>query len=139
MKKGKFTSFIKPIILLICLIIFVFVLLNIYSSIYKILNDTNYAYFFNNTLFLVNNDNYSPDYKKNDYLLLNKKKYYFEGDRVVYESNNSYRISRVINYSSGTYTIVDKNNNYSRIDDTMIIGKIKVNLHKSGILVSSPL
>lgn len=139
MKKKKLTLFIKPIIFAISVIILLLAVVSIYSSIYKILNDTSNAYIFNNTLFLVKSNYYYPDYKKNDYLLLNKKKYYFEGDRVVYLNGESYGIARIVNYNGGTYTIVEGNNKYNRVDNTMIVGKIKANLHKSGLLISSPL
>ena len=139
MKKGKRSNVVHTLIIFISLIIFCLAIISIYNSIYKVLYKTDIPYFFNKALFKVEDNNYSPEYHKYDYLLLEKKDTYGEDNIIIYKYHNNYRIAKVLNYNAGGYTIVDKNNNYSRIDNTLILGYVKYNFYKLGFIFSTPL
>lgn len=125
----KKTNIIKNIILFLMIIIIFFTIIALYNLGYKSFFKSDYPYFLNYSTHTVIEENYLPEYKLNNTVILKKESFYSENDIIVFKNNSTYKLAKIKDYDSLKYYAIDKNDNFYYINESNIIGKAIINLH----------
>lgn len=124
---NKVYKIIKPIMLVIIVLLGVIALLSIYNAGYKQLTNSDYAFLFDYSSHEVNEENMAPDYNRGDLAIIKRDYIYTEGDTIIYNYKNSYRIGIITEHIAGKYSVKDNINsvdNDYEITDNLVIGKV---------------
>jgi hypothetical protein len=88
----------------------VFLAYTIYCVVYRASNESDFAYLGDYTTFVNTEDNLSPDYEKNDLIIVRRENYYSMSQVVVYKLNASYRLGKIVKTTTSKYYIADSMN-----------------------------
>lgn len=123
---NKTYKIIKPIMLVIIILLAVIGAVSLYNAAYKQLMGTEYAFLFDYSTHEVIEENMSPDFNRGDLAIIKRDYIYSEGDTIIYNYKDSYRMGTITEHTAGKYVVSDKLNTTDpeyEITDTLIIGK----------------
>jgi hypothetical protein len=125
----------KTIFGVIVLLMAVLAALNIYNSMYNLLNKTDYSKIFGYSNHIVIEDNLLPEYKTNDVVIIKDDFFYSAGDIILFEYHGSYKLAEITDIVAGRYIVTDKTNSISpdyNINDNLVVGKAIFNIRGFG-------
>ena len=123
---NKTYKIIKPIMLVIIVLLAIIGALSLYNAAYKQLMSTEYAFLFDYSTHEVIEENMSPDFDRGDLAIIKRDYIYSEGDTIIYNYKDSYRMGTITEHTAGKYVVSDKLNTTDpeyEITDALVIGK----------------
>ena len=133
----------KVIVDILTLVVFVALIIIIFSKVKTMINGNDYFDIFGYSFFRVDTGSMKPVINENDIIIIKSQKDYFVDDIVTFKSEKAYITHRIISKRGDTYTTKGDANNAKDIDieKDVIIGKVVKVLKRAGIwqkIFSSP-
>lgn len=124
-------------------LVFIVLVLIIYSKVKMIVTGNDYFDMFGYSIFTVATGSMEPTISQNDIIIIKHKDDYFEREIVTFKSDKAYVTHRIINKRGDTFiTQGDANNTKDvEIKKSAIVGKVVKILHKAAVwqkIFSSP-
>ena len=141
--EGIFKKVLKVFVDILTLIVFVTLIIIIFSKVKMMISDSDYFDIFGYSFFRVDTGSMKPVINENDIIIIKSQKDYNVDDIVTFKSEKAYITHRVVSKRGETFvTKGDANNTKDvAIEKSAIIGKVVKVLKKAGIwqkIFSSP-
>jgi len=130
-----FKKIFKIIVDILTFLVFIILVLIIYSKLKMIVTGNDYFDMFGYSIFTVATGSMEPAISQNDLIIIKNQDDYFEKEVVTFKSENAYVTHRIVSKRGDTFvTKGDANNTIDvEIDKSAIIGKVKVIIPRGAV------